>query len=111
MENLSIFEFKAQIAKALANPLRLAICEYLMDVKEPKCVNHIAKHFKQNQSTISKHLSTLQKEGVVTLQKDGNFMRYYVKNKAALSCFIDAINGLLKNKIEQHSEALKSLKT
>ncbi len=109
MKDLNVFEFKVQIVKALANPLRLAICEYLMDVDEPKCVNHIAKHFEQNQSTISKHLSLLQKEGVVSLQKEGNFIRYYIQNKPALQCFIDAVNGLLKYKINQHSEALKSL--
>ncbi len=110
MKDLSVFEFKSQIVKALSNPLRLAICEYLMEVKEPKCVNHIANHFEQNQSTISKHLSILQKEGVVALQKKGSFMRYYIKNKTAVQCFIDAVNGLLKYKIKQHSEALKSLK-
>ncbi len=109
MSELTVFEFKVQIVKALANPLRLAICEYLMEVKEPRCVNHIARHFKQNQSTISKHLSILQKEGVIALKKEGSFMRYYIQNKAALQCFIDAVNGLLKYKIEQHSEALKSL--
>ncbi len=110
MENLSIFELKTQIVKALANPLRLAVCEYLMEIDEPKCVNHIANHFKQNQSTISKHLSILQKEGIVAVVKEANFVRYYIKNRIALKCFIDAVNELLEYRLQQHSDALKSLR-
>ncbi len=110
MKDLTIFEFKSQIVKALANPLRLAICEYLLEIDKPKCVNHIAKHFDQNQSTISKHLSTLQREGVVEIEKEANYARYYIQNKYAVKCFIDAVNGLLKCKTQKHSEILNSIK-
>jgi DNA-binding transcriptional ArsR family regulator len=111
MNSLTLFEFKTQIVKALANPLRLAICEYLLEQQKPKCVNHIAKHFEQNQSTISKHLSILQKEGVIAVEKQANYVRYFIQNKVALQCFIDAVNGLLENKTKQHSSVLESLKS
>ncbi len=108
--NLETYELKAQMAKAFAHPLRLAICEYLLSIKEAKCVNHIAQHFSQNQSTISKHLSILQKESIVELKKEGNFIRYTVKNRESLRCFIEAVNGLLEDKVKMHQEALKLLK-
>ncbi len=107
MENMLIFEFKSQIAKALANPLRLAICEYLLTEDKPKCVNHIAKRLNQSQSNISKHLSILQKEGIVSVEKEANYVRYYIQNKPLLQCFIDAVNGLLEDKMKQHSDVLK----
>lgn len=102
-----IFEFKSQIVKALANPLRLAICEYLLGEDKPKCVNHIAKQLNQNQSNISKHLSILQKEGIVSVEKEANYVRYCIQNKPLIQCFIDAVNGLLENKIKQRSDILK----
>ncbi len=110
MNRFAIYEIKSHIVKALANPLRLAICEYLLSVDEAKCVNHIAKHFEQNQSTISKHLSILQKEGIVELKKCGNFIRYTIKNRHAVECFVEAVNTLLENKVKMHQEALNSLK-
>ncbi len=107
--NFETYEAKARIVKALANPLRLAICEYLLEVKDAKCVNHLAQHFEQNQSTISKHLSVLQKEGIVVMQKEGNYIRYTIDNRDAVLCFVDAVNTLLKNKIELHTRLLNSI--
>ncbi len=109
MDDIVIYEFKSQIVKALANPLRLAICAYLLNENSPKCVNHIAKKLNQNQSNISKHLSTLQKEGIVSVEKEANYVRYYIQNKPLLQCFIDAVNGLLEYKIKQHSSVLESI--
>ena len=106
-----IFEFKSQIVKALANPSRLAVCEYLLNEDKPKCVNHIAEKLNQSQSNVSKHLSTLQKEGIVSVEKEANYVRYYILNKPLIQCFIDAVNGLLEYKIKQHSDILKSIST
>ncbi len=105
---MEVFEFKTQIVKALSNPIRFAICEYLLSVESPICVNHIAEHFHLNQSSVSKHLSILQNVAIVNIKKDNVYVRYYINDKEALKCFMDAVNKLSENKIKQHSNIYDS---
>ncbi len=101
---MDTFEAKTQVVKALAHPLRLAICEYLLNIKEPKCVNHLAHHFKKNQSVISKHLSILQQVDIVTLKKEGIYNRYTLSNPEQIRCIIDAINSIVKENALKNSK-------
>lgn len=104
MRTMDTFEAKTQVAKALAHPLRLAICEYLLNIKEPKCVNHLAKYFKKNQSIISKHLSILQQVNIVTLKKEGTYNRYALLNPEQISCIINAISSIIKENALRNSK-------
>ncbi len=106
---MDTFEAKTQVAKALAHPLRLAICEYLLNIKEPKCVNHLANHFKKNQSIISKHLSILQQVNIVTLKKEGIYNRYTLSNPEQISCIIDAINSIVKENALRNSKIVEMI--
>ncbi len=106
---MDMFEAKTQVAKALAHPLRLAICEYLLNIKEPKCVNHLANHFKKNQSVISKHLSILQQVNIVTLKKEGIYNRYTLSNPAQIRCIIDAINSIVRENALKNSKIVEMM--
>ena len=107
--NLETYELKAQVVKALAHPLRLAVCEYLLETKEPKCVNHIAGVFNKNQSVISKHLSILQQASIVKIQKEGVFTRYTITDRKTLTQLIDSINRLTKLNAAKKMNLIKSI--
>ncbi|AEA33520.1 ArsR/SmtB family transcription factor [Hippea maritima] len=109
MKNFEAYEFKSQLVKALAHPLRLAICEYLLEVKQPKCVNHIAGKFNKNQSVISKHLSILQQVGIVKLEKEGVFTRYTLTNPKTIQMLITTINELARQNAKANSKLAESL--
>ncbi len=106
---MDTFEAKTRVAKALAHPLRLAICEYLLNIKEPKCVNHLANYFKKNQSIISKHLSILQQVNIVTLKKEGTYNRYTLSNPEQIHCIIDAINSIVKENALKNSKIVEMI--
>jgi len=52
-----LYNLKAEILKAIAHPIRLAIIDFLTDGE--KTVNEITKWVNSSQSNVSKHLSGL----------------------------------------------------
>ena len=50
-----LFEKQAEIAKAIAHPLRIAILDFLKDGEQ--CVCDIAEHVGSERSNVSRHLS------------------------------------------------------
>jgi len=89
------------IIKALAHPVRREILAWL---KEPQvsfpsqmhsfelgvCAGKIFEKANLSQSTISSHLSTLQRAGLVTTRKVGQWI-FYSRNEALISRFLDRI--------------------
>ena len=50
-----LFERQAEIAKAVAHPLRMAVIDFLKDGE--KCVCEIAEHLGSERSNVSRHLA------------------------------------------------------
>ncbi|MES2260183.1 MAG: helix-turn-helix transcriptional regulator [Pseudomonadota bacterium] len=90
------------IHKALANPVRRQILAWL---KEPDlyfadqahplsfgvCASLIDQRTGLSQSTVSGHLSTLQKAGLVTVQRVGQW-NFFKRNEVVIQGFIDQMN-------------------
>ncbi|MGV7207353.1 ArsR/SmtB family transcription factor [Oxalobacteraceae bacterium A2-2] len=90
------------IHKALANPVRRQILAWL---KEPEtyfptqehplslgvCAGQIDHRAGLSQSTISAHLATLVKAGLVTSHRVGQW-NYFKRNEAAIQAFIHHMN-------------------
>ena len=89
--------------KALANPMRLAILNWL---KEPRqsfpeqevdpevvgvCVSIIQERTGLSQSTTSLYLATLQRAQLVTSQRIGPWT-YYKRHEANIQAFTQALN-------------------
>jgi len=62
--------FKAKVFKALSDPVRLDILEFLRDGE--KCVCEIIPHVPLIQPVVSRHLRILKECGLVRDRKDGN---------------------------------------
>lgn len=96
-----------EIFKALSNRTRLEILERLKDpVKNfpPQdegdvhtvgvCVSSIQEGIGLSQSTVSNYLATLQKAGLIEVQRVGQWT-YYKRNEAAISALAEYIGKRL----------------
>lgn len=94
-----------EILKALAHPRRMEILGWL---KEPErhfagqehplefgvCAGQIEKRCDLSQSTVSAHLATLQRAGLVTTRKVGQWV-FFKRDEEAIAAFLQHINGAL----------------
>ena len=64
-----LINFKARLFKALGDPTRLKIIEFLRSGE--KCVCEIVPHLGLPQPTVSRHLKILRESGLVRFRKDG----------------------------------------
>lgn len=90
------------IHKALANPVRRQILNWL---KQPEaffanqlhplsfgvCASLIDERTGLSQSTVSAHLATLQKAGLVTVQRVGQW-NFFKRNDDVIAAFIEQMN-------------------
>ncbi len=92
--NKSLNEKKAEIFKALANPVRLDIIDLLLEGE--KCVCEIQHALnKYEQSHISKSLAKLKAVGLIKDRKDGLNV-YYSLAICCMSEFFGCLNQILK---------------
>ena len=102
------YEARARIIKALAHPSRLFIVEKLQE--KPCSVGELTKMIGSDTSTISKHLSILKNESLVSDERQGTTIFYHLKCPCILN-FINCIEEVLENKTQDHINILKSCKT
>ena len=94
----------ADVLKALAHPLRLAIIQFL--AKEEKCVCEIVDYVGTSQSNISKHLSIMKKEGILSDRREGLSVYYRLKMPCALN-FFQCVQEIIENQLSERRAALK----
>jgi len=83
------------VLKALANPIRLDILEYLKSGE--KCVCNIFAHLNLSQNLISHHLGILRENGLIHAKKDGKWV-YCSLNKAHFAELVTFMSRLSKAK-------------
>lgn len=72
-------KFKARLFKALSDPVRLEILEFLRNGE--KCVCEIIPHVRLIQPVVSRHLKILKDCGIVSYRKEGNKRLYSITNQ------------------------------
>lgn len=96
-------KFKTKVFKALSDPVRLEILEFLRDGE--KCVCEIIPHVGTLQPVVSRHLKILKDCGLVKCRKDGSRRLYSITDPAVFqiinSVTTDLVDALLKRVIEQ----------
>jgi ArsR family transcriptional regulator len=80
---------RARIFKALSDPARLKIIEFLRDGE--KCVCEIIPHVNMVQPLVSRHLKILKDCGLVKDRKDGNWRHYSVTDTKIFK-IVDAVS-------------------
>ncbi|HSQ49571.1 MAG TPA: metalloregulator ArsR/SmtB family transcription factor [Candidatus Deferrimicrobiaceae bacterium] len=87
--------FRAKVFKALSDPTRLKILDFLRNGE--KCVCEIIPHVGLIQPVVSRHLKILKDTGLVRDKKDGN-RRLYSITEPKVSEIIDGITPELISK-------------
>jgi len=101
-----LFEKQAEIAKAIAHPLRIAIIDFLKDGEQ--CVCDIAEFVGSERSNVSRHLSVMVNAGVLDYQKEGLKVIYRLKCICILD-FFSCVTRVLKQQIKDSEKLLKVL--
>jgi len=74
----------APIIRNLAHPVRLRILDYLNLCGEPKTVSEIIEAAGTGQAIVSQQLRILRDQGILSAQRDGNFIRYEIADRSVL---------------------------
>jgi DNA-binding transcriptional ArsR family regulator len=101
-----VFERQAEIAKAVAHPLRVAVIDFLKDGE--KCVCDIAEHLGAERSNVSRHLAVMVRAGVLSCRKDGLKVLYTLKTPCVAD-FLTCVTGVLKCQAKESQKLLASL--
>jgi DNA-binding transcriptional ArsR family regulator len=106
-KNQMMFEKQAEIVKALAHPIRIAIADYLKG--GPQCVCDIAKHVRSERSNVSRHLSVMTSAGILDNYKYGLKVIYKLKRPCILE-FFSCIKRCIIEQARDDQKLLKSLR-
>jgi len=101
-----LFEKQAEVAKAIAHPLRIAIIDFLKDGEQ--CVCDIAEHIGSERSNVSRHLAVMVNAGVLDYRKEGLKVIYRLKCTCILE-FFSCVIGVLKQQAKESEKLLKAI--
>ncbi len=95
------YELKAEIFKALAHPMRIAMLDKLRE--RPWCVCELAAEVGIEKSVASKHLSQLKAVGLIDDEKHGTLVEYRLVAPCVLelaSCAETTILGYRRKRLD-----------
>jgi ArsR family transcriptional regulator len=101
-----LFEKQADIAKAIAHPLRIAIINFLNDGEQ--CVCDIAEFVGSERSNVSRHLSVMANVGLLDYRKEGLKVIYNLKCTCIID-FFSCVTRVLKQQAKDNEILLKAL--
>ena len=103
--NESVYAARANVMKALAHPVRLMIVDQLADGE--RCMCELQPLFKQDKSTLSRHVAILRAAGILQERQEG--VRIYLR--LATPCILNifsCITGVLKSEARRASRVART---
>lgn len=98
-----LIEYRAEILKALAQPTRLKIIDFLRDGE--RCVCEIFPAIAEEQSNTSRHLNMMLSAGVLSRRKDGLKIYYAIKHPEIREV-MDIVTAIVKQDIAGRNRLL-----
>ncbi|MBI5017878.1 MAG: winged helix-turn-helix transcriptional regulator [Deltaproteobacteria bacterium] len=95
--------WRAEILKAMAQPTRLAILEFLRGGEE--CVCRIFPAIGGNQPNISKHLNLMKKAGVLESRQEGTMTFYWIKDTRVFE-ILDLVDEMMRRETRERLKAV-----
>ena len=105
MTTKSLFSAQAEILKAVAQPVRLAIVDCLKD--EERCVCEIVAEVGAGRCNVSRHLALMHRAGVLASRKEG-LKVYYRLQCPCVADFLRCTTGVLRDKVRRTQRLLAS---
>jgi len=97
--------YSAEILKALGQPTRLKIVDFLRDGE--RCVCEIFPAIGEEQSNTSRHLNLLLSVGILSRRKEGLKIYYAIKHREVLQ-LVALAESLMRQEIALRSRLLKA---
>jgi len=97
--------YSAEILKALGQPTRLKIVDFLRDGE--RCVCEIFPAIGEEQSNTSRHLNLLLSVGILSRRKEGLKIYYAIKHREVLQ-LVELAETLMRQEIALRSRLLKA---
>lgn len=101
-----LFRKQAEIAKAIAHPLRIATVDFLKGGEQ--CVCDIAEYVGSERSNVSRHLSVMVRAGVLEYRKEGLKVIYKLRTPCILE-FFSCVTRVLKQQAKENERLLKAI--
>jgi DNA-binding transcriptional ArsR family regulator len=98
-----LFLLHNHVCQALSDPTRLQILYALNE--QPRNVTAMAKALDIPQSTISRHLAVLRQRSLVTSERDGMAVNYYLADGRVIQV-LDLMRDMLRDLLNQQSSAV-----
>lgn len=99
-----LVELRADVLKALAQPTRLKIIDFLRNGE--RCVCEIFPAISGEQSNTSRHLNMMLAAGVLSRRKEGLKIFYAIRHPEILEV-MDIVTGIVKQDIAGRHNLLK----
>ena len=96
-----VVELKAEVLRALAQPTRLRILEFLRGGE--RCICEIVPALNGEQSNISRHISLMQKSHLVTTRKDGVKVMVKVTDPEIFN-ILDRVSKMLREQFKEQEK-------
>jgi DNA-binding transcriptional ArsR family regulator len=97
---------RAEILKAIAQPTRMKIIDFLRDGE--RCVCEIFPAIDEEQSNTSRHLNMMQGCGILARRKEGIKIMYRLKHPEVLQ-ILELASAILKKEISGKNDLLKAV--
>ena len=101
-----LYRLKAEVIKAAAHPIRLAIIDCLRGGE--RCVCEITKEVEAERSNVSRHLAVMIRAGLLNSRKEG-LMVYYSLQTPCILNFIACVEDCLKEQLRENRAMLRRL--
>jgi len=101
-----LFEKQAEVIKAIAHPLRIAITDFLKD--DEQCVCDIAEHIGAERSNVSRHLALMVNAGILSFRKDGLKVIYALKSPCMLK-FFGCVTQVIREQYKQDQQMFRAV--
>jgi ArsR family transcriptional regulator len=99
-------ERKAQVIRAVAHPIRLAIIEVLREGS--RCVCEIAEAVGAERSNVSRHLSVMVRSGILAGRREGLMVHYELRTPCVVN-FLGCVEGVLLEHLAADRRLLRRL--
>ena len=101
----SATQYLADVLKAVAQPTRMKIIDFLRDGE--RCVCEIFPAIDEEQSNTSRHLTQMQTHGILSRRKEGVKIYYAVKHIEVFE-IIDLASTIVRHEVEVRSGVMNT---
>jgi len=105
-EQKKLYRLKADLVSAAADPIRLAVIDFLAGGEQ--CVCDIAKFVGAERSNVSRHLAVMLRAGLVDSRKDGLKVMYSLRTPCIMK-FISCVTDVIRHQARESSRILEKI--